>query len=281
MCRLFGFRSVIPSQVHRSLVEADNALMRQSQKHTDGWGVAYYLAHTPHLIKSANGALDDHLFKHVSGIVSSETVVAHIRQATQGDHSLINSHPFQYGSWIFAHNGNIPDFESHREAITNLIPPVLRRFILGTTDSEVIFYLLLGNMARRFDINRKGYPIEELRNAIRETTQQIDDITGLSWGDEHKYYLTFMITNGHLMLAHHGGKPLLFSTHKTRCPERDTCPSFSNACEHFVTDGFVNHLILSSEELQGENAWTALERGDIIGVDWRMFLHRYPKSGET
>ena len=41
MCRLFGFRSVIPSQVHQSLVGAENALMLQSDRHPDGWGVAW------------------------------------------------------------------------------------------------------------------------------------------------------------------------------------------------------------------------------------------------
>jgi hypothetical protein len=38
MCRIFGFRSVIQSQVHRSLVSADNALMIQGERHPDGWG---------------------------------------------------------------------------------------------------------------------------------------------------------------------------------------------------------------------------------------------------
>ena len=38
MCRLFGFRSVIQSQVHRSLVDADNALGQQSVRHQDGCG---------------------------------------------------------------------------------------------------------------------------------------------------------------------------------------------------------------------------------------------------
>ena len=74
MCRLFGFRSVIQSQVHRSLVSADNALLLQSSDHPDGWGVAYYQEGSPHLIKSASTAIDDHLFRRVSGIVSSQTV---------------------------------------------------------------------------------------------------------------------------------------------------------------------------------------------------------------
>ena len=54
MCRIFGFRSVMQSQVHRSLVSADNAFMRQSERHPDGWGVAYYVAHAPHVVKGAS-----------------------------------------------------------------------------------------------------------------------------------------------------------------------------------------------------------------------------------
>ena len=61
MCRLFGFRSVIPSQVHRSLLSAENALVWQSERHPDGWGVAYFVGGIPHLIKSAETAIQDSL----------------------------------------------------------------------------------------------------------------------------------------------------------------------------------------------------------------------------
>jgi len=274
MCRLFGFRSVIPSQVHQSLVGAENALMLQSNRHPDGWGVAYYVANYPHLIKSASQAMDDHLFKHVSGIVSSETVVAHVRAATHGVLSLVNSHPFQFGRWIFAHNGNIPDFENVREKLIAQVPPVKRRFILGNTDSEVFFYLLLDNMERRYDLHRSGYPLEEIESAIRQTVDQIQEASGLSCFDDNELYLTFVITNGETMAAHQGGKELLFSTHKTRCPERDSCPSFSSSCEAPLESGFVNHLIFSSEALHGTNVWDSMRDGEIVGVDWRMRLQK-------
>jgi len=279
MCRLFGFRSVIPSQVHQSLVGAENALMLQSDRHPDGWGVAYYVANYPHLIKSASQAMDDHLFKHVSGIVSSETVIAHVRAATHGVLSLVNSHPFQFGRWIFAHNGNIPDFESVQEKLMAQIPPVKRRFILGNTDSEVFFYLLLDNMERRYDLHRSGYPLEEIESAIRQTVDQIQEASGLSCLDDNELYLTFVITNGETMAAHQGGKELLFSTHKTRCPERDSCPSFSNSCEAPLESGFVNHLIFSSEALHGTNVWDSMRDGEIVGVDWRMRFQKSEMAG--
>ena len=56
MCRLFGFRSVIQSQVHRTLMDADNALGTQSTEHRDGWGVAYYVDGAPHITRSPTTA---------------------------------------------------------------------------------------------------------------------------------------------------------------------------------------------------------------------------------
>ena len=129
MCRIFGFRSVLQSGVHSSLVSADNALMVQSERHPDGWGVAYYLAGAPHVIKSASTAVDDHIFRHVSGIVTSETVVAHLRKSTQGEHTIVDTHPFQYGSWVMAHNGNITDFPELREELVGRVAPVLLSLI--------------------------------------------------------------------------------------------------------------------------------------------------------
>lgn len=279
MCRLFGFRSVMQSHVHRSLVSADNALMSQSERHPDGWGVAYYLSGAPHVIKSANTALDDHLFKRISGIVTSETVLAHVRKATTGDHTIINTHPFQYGPWVFVHNGNIKDFADARDALTANIPPIYRRFILGDTDSEVLFYLLLGNMANRAQLDRPGYALDDLADAAKETIASICDLVGDICEDDdapsNNNFLSFVITNGRTMLGFQGGKTIHVSIHKNRCSERDRCAHFAPECEREVDSGFVSHLVFSSEPLQGENVWRAMRPGQMIGVDWRMQMQRF------
>jgi len=274
MCRIFGFRSVIQSQVHRSLVSADNALAIQSERHPDGWGVAYYNAGAPHVIRSVATALDDVLFRRVSGIVSSETVLAHLRKATHGDISILNTHPFQFGPWVFVHNGTIGRFSEHRSELHRRISPLLRRFILGETDSEVFFYLLLGHMARRTELQRPGFPIADVIAAIADAVADIVNVVGpinpLDDGSTDATWLTFVITNGTTMVAHQGGKPLHFTHHKVRCSERDVCPSFGAECENPSSDGFVKHLVVSSEPLHGENVWTPMQPGDIVGVDWRM-----------
>lgn len=279
MCRLFGFRSVMQSQVHTSLVSADNALMAQSERHPDGWGVAYYLAGAPHVIKSAETAISDHLFRRVSGVVTSETVLAHLRSATQGDHSIINTHPFQYGNWVFVHNGNIEGFAEHRAALVAKIPPVLRRFILGDTDSEVFFHLILGEMAARCQLERPGFPLEDLADAVRAAVEIVCQIVGPMCPDDsagpENNFLSFVITNGRTMLGHQGGKTLYCSTHKGSCSEKDMCPHYAPECEKDQESGFVSHLIFSSEPLQGENVWRPMELGQMIGVDWRMQMQRF------
>jgi glutamine amidotransferase len=271
MCRLFGFRSIIQSQVHSSLIEADNALVTQSSRHPDGWGVAYYVDECPQLMRSPAHALSDNLFHRLSGVVSSETVLAHVRKATQGVPSVFNCHPFQYGRWTFAHNGDIPDFSTHREALQQLIAPRLRRFILGETDSETVFYLLLTALEQLGPLNRRC-SIDQLIEAARTTVHQVRQICDCFGAPPS--LLTFIVTDGACLLATQGGKELFCSTYKRKCPERARCPSYAGVCEAESATGFVNHFIASSEPLQGENVWEELNPGDVWAIDGHMKMTR-------
>lgn len=279
MCRIFAFRSVLQSQVHRSLLDADNALLNKSQFHPNGWGVAHYLHGVPHIIKSTEAAFNDSLFKRISGIVSSQTVLAHIRNATQGDvSSTVNCHPFQYGHWSFIHNGNIENFDQHKPELLKLIPDHLKRFILGTTDSEIIFFILLSYIEQLGDLE-KIHHYKKIETQIYEALKKISDIVGPIHNgemfDNKHTFLTFSLTNGKQMFGFHGGQSLYFSTHKSSCPESDTCPHFLKNCVNKTEPGnFVNHFILSSEPLAGENIWHELKPGDLLGVDEHMFLQR-------
>ena len=275
MCRLFGFRSIINSQVHSSLVHTDNALSLQSVKHPDGWGVAYYRDGVPHVIKSIETAVDDLIFHKVSGVVSSQTVVAHLRKATQGNLSLLNSHPFQYGKWIFAHNGNLKNFDQYKTKLIEYIDPELRRFILGSTDSEVIFYLILSLLKKKGVLSQYAPKISEIKEVIQVICELITSHSGPLYGgntnDPTQNHLTFILTSGEIMLAFQGGQNLNYSTYKSSCSENNTCSFYSPECEAPV-DNFqpVNHLIFSSEDLQGENIWHPMKCGELVAVDKDM-----------
>lgn len=270
MCRLFGFRSVIPSQVHRSLLAAENALGKQSNQHPDGWGVAFYVDGAPHITKNAEHALGDQLFHRLSGVVASETVLAHVRKATQGGKSVLNCHPFQYGKWVFAHNGDVPEFDKHKEALMAEVAPNLRRYILGETDSEVVFFIFLSLLAGYGPLARR-HAVEDVATALKSALKRVREICDArDTNATQRSLLSVLVTDGDTMVAAHGGKELFWSTYKARCSDRETCPSLSAECEAESKTGFVNHFIVSSEPLQGENVWVELEEGDVVGVDWRM-----------
>lgn len=273
MCRLFGFRSVLQSKVHTSLLSADNALAWQSQRHPDGWGVAYYVQGAPHVVKSAGTAVSDHLFQRVSGVVTSQTVLAHLRKATQGEINTLNCHPFQYGRWVFAHNGDIPGFSDVRDDLVRLIAPKFRHFLLGDTDSEVIFHLFLSILSHRVDISRRGTPLHDVIDALRETVKVVRERVDGRPGHKEAL-LTLMVTDGELMVAHQGGKELHVSTHKNRCSESGDCPFYAPECENAAKEGgHVSHLLISSEPLQGENVWRAMAPGEVVAVDHFMRIH--------
>ncbi|MBM4375171.1 MAG: class II glutamine amidotransferase [Deltaproteobacteria bacterium] len=270
MCRLFGFRSVIPSQVHRSLLAADNALGVQSNAHPDGWGVAHYVDGAPHVTRAPSTAMNDAIFQRLSGIVASETLLAHVRKATVGPKTVLNCHPFQYGKWVFAHNGEVRRFESKRGDLLAEVAPRLRRYILGDTDSEVLFFILLTELSAHGQLSSR-LGVDELSAAIRTTVKKVRAHCDTP---EDPSLLTFIITDGVSMAATQGGKELFFSTHKSRCADRDTCPHLAPECESATATGHVNHLVFSSEVIRGDNVWTELGAGDIVAIDWRMRLTR-------
>lgn len=270
MCRLFGFRSVIPSQVHRSLLLAENALGVQSNAHPDGWGVAFYVDGTPHVTRNPSTALGDALFHRLSGVVASETVLAHVRQATRGKNSVLNCHPFQYGRWVFAHNGDIENLDEKRDELRDAIRPELLRFVLGETDSELLFFMFLSRLSERRPLGQE-FSVDEVVSALRRTVELARSICDTV---ERRALLTLMLTDGRLLAACHGGKQLYYSTYKRRCGDRDRCPSLAPACEAPTTTGRVNHFIVSSEPLSGENVWQELEEGDVVAADADLFVRR-------
>ncbi len=278
MCRLFAFRSVVPSQVHRSLVEAEGALGSLSTEHRDGWGVAFYAEEAPHLTRSTRQALGDQLFHRLSGVVSSHTVLAHVRKATMGEVTVLNCHPFQYGRWTFAHNGDLRHFGERRGALLSEVAPRLRRFILGETDSEVFFHVFLTRLQQRAPLSAR-FSVEETGEALQEAVDIVRRICDP--GAERPSVLTAIATDGQTMVAHRGGRELYWSTYKRRCPDRDACAFFRPACEAPSPDGIVNHLLLSSEPVQGAAVWLPLEEHGSIGVDWRMRPWRAQRTDET
>ncbi len=284
MCRLFGFRTATESSVNHSLVEAENALAKQSEYHQDGWGIAYYVGDYPHLIRSEKQAMEDRLFGDVGMVVSTQIFVAHIRQATLVEPHVLNCHPFQFGRWIFAHNGEVAGFsldEVKQQVLAN-VDPHFKRHIMGQTDSEAIFHVFLSRLAARHEnIQCEDVVADDAVGALAEAVALVrdaapDTYTDPDTGEEHTTRLNFMVTNGNLLVGLRFRRDLFYSTYKKSCPDRDTCESFDERqCEREVLFGQVKHLIVTSEPVSSEvNVWHELADGECVYVDRDMFIRR-------
>ena len=275
MCRLFGFHSVIRSAVHHSLVAAENALGRQSADHPDGWGVAFYEGKFPHVIRSDKQALEDRLFKDISSVVSTHTLIAHVRKATFGDVGILNCHPFQLGPWTFAHNGDVAEFDKRdiKEALLSEINSSFQAHIFGSTDSEICFHLFLSKLAQKVSsVFEESISMDKVLDSVQETVQTIHRIVTKHSKKESKH--AFLISNGSCLIGYREKAPLFYSTYKSLCPERDTCDAFDiNMCEK--KSDKINHLILTSEHIEtGPNVWEELKDEYYVAVDHGMQLHQ-------
>jgi predicted glutamine amidotransferase len=159
MCRVFGCVAAEPISVRHDLLEADNPLIRQSEEHDSGWGMAVY--------KRADGEeprcmrFPDPAHQHDEFVEASDTrgriFNVHVRRATMGGLSAENTHPFCLGPYSFCHNGTIVRYPKLLE------PDVAKPH--GETDSEAFFNFLM----RDFD---DGHPRRCLRNAVRKTIER-------------------------------------------------------------------------------------------------------------
>lgn len=270
MCRMFGFRSAVPSRAHRSLVEAENALSTQSTRHPDGWGIGWFAEDDAYVVKSANPAHACTRFMRASTRLTSHTFVVHVRRATVGAVDPANAHPFRYGRWLFAHNGTLFGFEQLRPWLEERILPHLQALVLGDTDSECLFFWLLSELDRA-GIDRSGRTpsnAEVAGNVIRGALLGLDSearARGI-----HRPIVNVILTDGRVMIAHRAGMPLWLSTQKRHCPDFATCPEPSKVCMRALRPVGVpvNHFLIASEPInEAENIWEDIPEGATVVLD--------------
>ncbi len=254
MCRLFGCRSRDPGAVSHELFHGANALRVQSREHPDGWGVGWYEGPAPRVVRSLTPAHGDAAFQKLSQFVSATTVIAHVRKASVGRVAAENTHPFQRGPWLFAHNGTLPQWERARAPLEELIHPSLRRELRGETDSERCFFLFLSRLRRHCDVERAD--VGSAAAALAETVALVREIV------EHGGEIastTFLATDGRLLLACRRGRTLFLSS---PAPDRD---------------GRCAYVAVASEDPGepppgGKRAWRLLPDEALVAVDERLRL---------
>jgi len=153
MCRWVAYLGE-PIYIEEFVTTPQQSLIVQSRnsreaKHAvqgDGFGLGWY-GHRdePGVFRDVRPAWSDENLLSLSQQIKSRLFFAHIRASTGTATTRANCHPFKHGKWMFMHNGRIAGWDTVRRKVETAIPDDLFRHRQGTTDSEVIFLLMLAN----------------------------------------------------------------------------------------------------------------------------------------
>ncbi len=151
MCRWLTYCGD-PIYLDRIIFETENSLIHQSmrarQSHVttngDGFGIGWYAERAvPGTYRDILPAWNDANLRSIAHQIRSGLFLAHVRASTGTATSRANCHPFSHGKWLFMHNGQIGGYDRIRRRIEALVDDSFYVHRLGTTDSELIFYLML------------------------------------------------------------------------------------------------------------------------------------------
>ena len=235
------------------LLEAPDALAEQSHRNPDGTGLGGFAPDgSPRVSKQPIAAFEDQQFAQEAREESSRTFVAHVRYASTGALTPVNTHPFEQRGRLFAHNGVIEDLaalESHLAGDMNLVS--------GETDSERFFALITR------EIGRTG---GEVSAGIAQAAQWVaghlplfainfvlvtpDGLWALRYPDTHELWVLERAAGGH-----EGDAELEHATGRRRIRVHS---------EELASRPAV---VIASERMDDDPGWRLLAPGELLAVD--------------
>ncbi len=266
MCRLFGM-SGGPERVRASfwLLEAPDSLSEQSRREPDGTGVgAFTAAGRPEVFKQALAAYEDRTFASEARELESRTFVAHVRFASNGGLTDVNTHPFELRDRIFAHNGVIGDVPALERELGDAIS-----MVRGETDSERWFALITR------EIERTGDVAEGIASAARWVAANLPI-----------YSVNFvLITAADLWAFRYPAE------HELHVLEREAGgASGSEHLDHSSPHGNIHvrssHLaqrpavIVATEKMDDHLGWREMRSGELLHVDGSLKVHTHQVLSE-
>ncbi len=260
MCRLLGIVASEPTEFRLVLRESSRSIANLSQEHSDGWGLAIH-DHDERkwtLHKGIECAQRDAKFHELAVGSRGELLVAHIRKKTVGATSLENTHPFQRGPWVFAHNGTIRDMDYLRARTSE----ARAREIRGQTDSELFFAFLLSRL-------------DEVAEDMRDRT--ISEVVRELGARPEFGAFNFLLSNGPVLYAHRFGRTLFLLERRPHDEVRMRRESEDGTIVQTPWSQRRHALFVASERMTDE-PWQEIEEGSLLRLDahplprWRLLV---------
>jgi len=156
-----------------------------AEYHRDGMGFAWFIDDHWSMEKSVDESGEIPRSDHW---LESDYVIGHLRHKgnfCQGDKSNVNTHPFQWQSFLFCHNGYILNFHECESMLVSHLLPCYRKERKGETDSELLFYLLLSLLDSQHTMKQSILALDQLL-----TRHSIQYYGNFIWTNESYCYIT-------------------------------------------------------------------------------------------
>lgn len=233
------------------VLEPDHSLLVQSYApremlsgvvNADGFGVGWYApwsGNEPAVYRSNQSLWADRTFAEIAPRIRSTSVFAAVRSATPGlpvEESGVP--PFSSGPFTFMHNGAVKDFRhTAMRPLRDGLSDEAYASLLGTTDSETIFAILL-------DCLRKS---RDLPEATAATVRRVSGVCGR------------LGVYASLNLAITNGEEMVFTRYSTEGPGNSL---------YFIEDGqsFPGSTVVASERLD-DRRWEPVPEQHLLSVD--------------
>ena len=246
MCQLLGMNCATPTDVTFSF-RGFSQRAGITSDHCDGFGIAFFEDKACRLFVDNQSAVESPIAELIRNYpIKSRNVIAHIRKATQGKINLENSHPFSrelWGrQWIFAHNGDLHDFN----------PTLSGRFTpVGNTDSERAFCYLLDQLVLKFGYHEPK--LDQVFDLLAEVSPKIAEHGTFNFCLSNGQALfTYAITKLHWLVREYPFKP-------AQLIDLDVEVDFSQ-----VTTPEDRVAVITTEPLTQNETWTAFVPGEMI-----------------
>lgn len=254
MCRFIAY-SGETTLMNTLIFDASNSLVQQSKKakmrvnplNGDGFGVGWYPAHEdpiPGTFVSVEPAWSNRNLSQIADKIPTQHFFAHVRDASVGmPVSQSNCHPFQYGPYLWMHNGRLDQFSRFRRLILNDLSDKAFDFIKANTDSECAFAIFLDEIT--FDLEASQ---EKLKAAMKATITRINEYRKQVNADTNAF-INFALTNG---------KNSIFTRYSSK-------PEIRPASLFYSQNN--NNIIVSSEPLSDNKShWIKVERSSLLAI---------------
>jgi predicted glutamine amidotransferase len=263
MCRLLGIASSEPTDFKIVLRDAPRSLAFLSRDHRDGWGIAVFDEEAGWRVeKGVACASEDERFHRLALGSRGGMLVSHIRQKTVGETSLVNTHPFEQGRWIFAHNGTVKDIAWLRTQTSTARAAELR----GETDSELLFAWLLTRLDEAGVAHAPASP---------ETDRAIGAALRAARGRPDFGAYNFLLSDGTTLYAHRFGRTLHLLERGPHDMVRTRRMSHDGTVVETPWSQRRTALFVASEKMT-EEPWQSIEDGTLLRIDrapmphWRL-----------